>query len=259
MELNKIFIKYRNPNQVIYFGDKKIHLFGISKSSPEFIDSFEKNDGEGFFPEALMRKLVKGETGVVLNPGYFVYNLLVFDKLPLRKSQRDELVNWRVGKIFPENIENHIHDYTLIDKNSVLSILFRRDLRSLIESEALKLGINLVYLGNSTIEILNSLRGVKTLPDFIIEADGNVLLSVFFNNGRLVYIRKMITETGFVSGDEIKKTVAYVEKNYGFKSSSCSLFSAGENKKRILSELIDLKFDIIRFKNSDIRFLPGIK
>ncbi len=261
MELNKIFIKYKNPNQVIYFGDKKIYLFLITNNIPEFVDSFERDHKDEFFLEGITKKLAKVETGIILNPGYFVYNLLSFDKLPYKKKQRDDLVNWRVGKIFPENIENYIHDYTMLDKNSVLSILFRRNLRSSIEEKVFNAGINLISLGNSTVEIINSLRSVKEkeLPDFIIERDGNILLMVFLRGGCPIYIRKMRTENNSVSGNEIKKTITFVEKNYGLKSSSFSLFSVGEDKKSIINELNELKLDNLVFKNSNIRFLPGIK
>ncbi len=259
MELNKIFIRYRNPEQVIYIGDKSIDLFRIIRGNPEMINSFDKGGGEHIFPQLLKRELVNTGTGIILNSDHFVFNMLNFDKIPFRKKQKDDLVNWRVEKIFPENIHNYIHEYFQFNSNTILSVLVRNDLIASLESELRSLGTDLIYSGNSTIEIINSLKNTKERPDFFIEADGRIMLAVFFKEGIPVYIRKMRSGRGADTGDEIHRTVDYVEKNYRFRPVSCSVFAKDEEREPIENSLRDLKLRVAGQKRSDMRFLPGVK
>ncbi|MCK4889228.1 MAG: hypothetical protein KAS97_04800 [Candidatus Aminicenantes bacterium] len=259
MELNRLFIKYKTPEQIIYSGDKKVELFRIKKGVPEKISSYEREKSERFFPVELKNDLINTNTGIILNSGHFVFNLLTFDKIPFRKKQKDDLVNWRVQKLFPENIDSYIHQFIQFDRKTILSVLVRNDLFSEIESEAGDLGAELNYSGNSTLEIMNYLRSRGDHPDFFIESDGSIMLSVFFRDGIPVYIRKMRTVRGIPSGTEIYKTVEYVEKNYGFKPHSCSVFSVDGNGEIIKNELREMKFTLIDHTRSDMRFLPGVK
>lgn len=147
MELSRVFIRYRNPEQVIYYGDRTIDLFRIIKGNPEKINSFERESSERIFPPELKRDLIKTGTGIVLNSDHFVFNMLNFDKIPFRKKQKDDLVNWRVEKIFPENIHNYIHEYFQFDKNTILSVLVRSDLIAALEAEIKSFGIDLAFSG----------------------------------------------------------------------------------------------------------------
>ena len=259
MELNKIFIRYRDPEQVIYFGDRTIDLFRIKKGNPRKINSFERDSGERIFPVELKRDLISTGTGIVLNSDNFVFNMLNFDKIPFRKKQKNDLVNWRVEKIFPENIHNYIHEFFQFDSNTILSVLVKNELIASLEAEIRSLGANLIYSGNSTIEIINSMKNTKKNPDFFIEADGRIMLAVFFKEGIPVYIRKMRSGRGADKGDEILRTVDYVEKNYGFRPISCSVFAKDEEGESIRTSLKDLKFRVIVQERSDMRFLPGVK
>ncbi len=85
------------------------------------------------------------------------------------------------------------------------------------------------------------------------------MLSVFFREGLPVYIRKMRTASGIPGGTEIYKTVEYVEKNYGFKPRSCSVFSVDGHGEIIKNELREMNFALIDHGRSDMRFLPGVK
>lgn len=259
MELNKFFIKYLTPEQFIYFGDKRIELFRIKKGIPGKIRSYERNSGGMIFPEEIKNDLIGINTGIILNPGHFVFNLLTFDNIPFQKRQKDDLVNWRVEKLFPENIDSYIHQFIQFDRHTILSVLVRNELIESIESAAEDMGIELIYTGNSTIEIMNSLRNKKNHPDFFIESDGSIMLAVFFKGGFPVYIRKMRTGGGTDTGSEIFKTVEYVEKNYGYNPRSCSVFSLDGHGDTIKDELKEMKFTLIGHERSDMRFLPGVK
>ncbi len=259
MELNRLFIKYKTPEQIIYSGDKKVELFRIRKGIPERISSYEREKSERFFPVELKNDLINMSTGVILNSGHFVFNLLTFDKIPFRKKQKDDLVNWRVQKLFPENIDSYIHQFIQFDNKTILSVLVRNELLLKIESEAEDLGAELIYSGNSTIEIMNYLRFRGDHPDFFIESDGSIVITVFFREGLPVYIRKMRTVSGIPSGTEVYKTVEYVEKNYGFKPRSCSVFSVDGHGESIKNELREMHFTLIDHDRSDMRFLPGVK
>lgn len=252
-------MKQLTPGQVIYYGDKKIELFRIKNGVPDKIRSYEREPGGKIFPIEMKSDLIGTNTGIILNPGHFVFNLLTFDKIPFRKKFKDDLVNWRVEKLFPENINSYIHQFIQFDRNTILSVLVRNDLIASIESEAEDMGIELIYSGNSTIEIMNSLRNKKDHPDFFIESDGSIILAAFFRGGVPVYIRKMRTGSSIETGSEIFKTVEYVEKNHGYKPRSCSVFSVAGAGDRIKDELNEMKFTLIGFERSDMRFLPGIK
>ncbi len=259
MELNRLFIKYRIPEQVIYAGENEVELFRIKKGVPERINSYESVESDRFFPFRLKNDLINTSTGIILNSGHFVFNLLTFDKIPIRKKQRDDLVNWRVKKLFPENIDTYIHQFFQFDRRTILSLLVRNDLLMRIESEVGELGVEHIYTGNSTIEIMNNSRTRREHPDFFIESDGNIMLAVFFREGIPVYIRKMRSAGGIPGGNEIYKTVEFVEKNYGFKPRSCSVFSADGNGEIIKNELREMKFNLIDPERSEMRFLPGLK
>ena len=64
MELNRLFIKYRIPEQVIYSGDNKIELFRIKKGIPEKISSYEREKGDKFFPLEIKNDLINTNTGL---------------------------------------------------------------------------------------------------------------------------------------------------------------------------------------------------
>jgi len=259
MELNRLFLRYKKPEQIIYIGDRKVYLYRIRKGIPEKINSYDRDGGEVFFPIEMKKDLIRTDTGVVLNPGDFVFNLLSFDMIPFKKKEKYDLVNWRVEKLFPEKIDSYIHEFIQFGRNTILSVLVRRDLITSLESEVSDLGVNLIYSGNSTIEIMNSIRSEKDRPDFFIESDGSIMLSVFFRSGIPVYIRKMRTGRGADVGREIFKTVEYVEKNYDYSPRSCAVFSANGDNLGIQNELKEMKFKLIDHKRPDMRFLPGVK
>jgi len=259
MELNKIFIRYRCPEQVIYFGDNTIDLFRINRGKPVKTGSIAGTVSRSGLPSGLRELLLNVPTGIILNSDHFVFNLLTFEKIPYFRKQRDELVNWRVEKIFPENIHNYIHQSFQFTKNTILSVLVKRDLVRSMEEEVRSLGVNLTYFGNSTIGIINSLRKGDNRPDFFIEADGRTMLGVFFKDGFPVYIRKMRAGRGADTGDEIRRTVGYVEKNYNYRPVTCSVFSTDEGGDAVKSALKELDFRLIGQEREGMRFLPGIK
>ena len=259
MELNKIFLRYRKPDQIIYFGDRTVDLFRINKGKANKISSIERENNKLTFPQELKRGLINTGTGIVLNSDHFVFNMLNFDKIPFRRKQKEELVSWRVEKIFPENIHNYIHEYFQFNKNTILSVLVRKDLVSSLEQEVRSIGVDLIYSGNSTIEIINSLISIKERPDFFIEADGRIMLGVFFKDGIPIYIRKMRAGRGSDTGDEINRTVDYVEKNYGFRPMSCSVFATDDGNELVGNSVKDLGLRLIGQDRSSMRFIPGVK
>ncbi len=259
MELNKIFLKYRKPEQIIYFGDRTVDLFRINKCKAKKISSIERENNKLTFPRELKRDLINTGTGIVLNSDNFVFNMLNFDKIPFWRKQKEELVSWRIEKIFPENIHNYVHEYFQFNKNTILSVLVRKDLVSSLEQEVRSFGADVIYSGNSTIEIINSLISSKERPDFFIESDGRLILVVFFKDGIPVYIRKMRAGRGSDAGDEISRTVDYVEKNYGFRPISCSVFATDNGKELIDNSVKDLGLKLIDQDRSGMRFIPGVK
>ena len=259
MELNKLIIKYRSPGQIIYYGDRTVRLFRFRRGVAEEISSSEKAGTDTLIPSEVKRDLINVPTGLILNPGHFVFNLLTFDKIPFRKKQKNDLVNWRVEKLFPENIDSYIHEFIQFDKTTILSLLVRSELVRSFDDEFQTIGPGLIYTGNSTIEIINNLRNKKEKPDFFIESDGRIMLAVFFRDRLPVYIRKMRSGKGADTREEIKRTVEFVEKNYGFRPVSCSVISADGPADTIQGELDGMNFKVIAQESSDRMFLPGGK
>ena len=137
-------------------------------------------DIDNYGIEEIKRELADKETGLILNSANFIFNILEFEKIPFWEGLRKDLVQWRLQKVFPEDIGLYEHDFFKLDKNKLLSILFKRALKEQLEKTFGENGIQLVYLGNSTIEIMNHLKKLKTGPDFFIEVDKSLSVVVFF-------------------------------------------------------------------------------
>ncbi len=259
MELKSIFIRFRIPEQIIYLGEGETDLFIVKKGVPRKIGSYMKSSQVKVFPDELKRDLINVDTGIILNSGHFVFNLLNFEKIPFMKKQKDELVNWRVRKVFPENINNYHHRFFQFDKNTILSVLIKNDLKLSLENEMIKLNLNLTYFGSSIVEIINSLSVGGTFPDFIIETDGKLMLTIFFKNKIPVYIRKMMIGSEISPENEINKTIGFVRNNYGFSPKYFSIFSSDDNFSELKKRITGDGLSFMPRNHSDRRFLPGVK
>jgi hypothetical protein len=154
------------------------------------------------------------DSGIVFNASPFIYNFFEFDKLPWQKKTLNELVTWRLQKIFPENIEAYDHRFFRLDGKRVLSILVKKALLERIERLFAERRLPLTYIGNSTMEILSRSLRAKSPPDFFLESDQAGCTLVFQNRRSPIYIRKFKSASAADTVDEIAKTVNFVRSNY---------------------------------------------
>ncbi len=226
MDITKYLIQYRRPSQYVYGGENYIEVYKhvdrvfkktqvIENKSLTKLDNYQFDD--------LKRELSGGDTGLVLNSASFIFNILEFDKIPFREELRKDLVNWRLQKVFPEDIAHYHHEFFKLDRNKVLSILFKKELSQQLEELFKSNGISLTYFGNSTVELINNVRKLKPAPDFFVEIDRNLSIIVFLSNTNPFYIRKFRSDKEADTAAEIIKTINYVKNSYGFSPTSYSL------------------------------------
>ena len=165
----------------------------------------------------IAERLQAEDTGIVFNAAPFIYNFFEFDKLPWQKKALRELVAWRLQKVFPESIEAYDHRFFQLDKKRVLSILVKKSLPG--KNGALLFGKAdpLIYIGNSTMEILIRLLRAKVPPDFFIESDAASCTLVFQKGRSPIYIRKFKSGSVADTVEEISKTVHFVRNHYGIE------------------------------------------
>ena len=218
MGLNNFLLPDRLPRQIIYAGDRHCEIFTLAKKRIVRRTriagiTMSELDAERW-PE-IGDQLQPVDTGIIFNSGPFIYNFFEFDRLPWSRKLLRELVAWKLQKIFPENIEAYDHQFFRLNKKRIFSILIKKALLEQIESLFREKRISLIYIGNSTLEILNRLAKLKRPPDFIVEIDDSSCSLVFQNKGLPIYIRKFKIGSRLNMAAEISKTVQFVKNNYG--------------------------------------------
>jgi len=265
MVIDKYLINYKKPGQYIYWGETGVSVYTYSDTQKAFVknrifDSVPLTDIStgGFQPIA--NELAAVETGVLMNSGQFIFNIFDFEKLPLQEKLRTELVEWRLKKVFPENIEDYVHDFSSLSRNRILSILFKRNLKENLERLFRETGISLIFIGNSTVEIINNLVKKKTgTPDFFIEVDGALSMVVFLEKGMPLYIRKFRSEKAEGIVSEVVKTVNFVKNSYTIVPRTYSLVSDpdGLDHHLIHDELSKKELRPLEPGNEEQLFLPA--
>jgi len=218
--IDNFFIRYKTPPQFVYWGENYIDIFRIAESNKTFnkirsIDdcSLTKITVNEF--QDIKRELLDMDTGIILNSGQFIFNIFDFEKIPFQENLAHELVEWRLKKVFPEKIDDYEHSYFKLNKNRILSVLLKKNLKQKIETLFEESGISLTYLGNSTVETVNHITALKKdLPDFFIEIDKDLSIMVFQEKRIPYYIRKFRIDKASDITNEVIKTINYVKTSY---------------------------------------------
>ncbi len=229
MVIDHIFIQYKKPAQYVYWGENYVDIYKASDSGKDFkkTHSFDNVSLSGMntseFGE-IARVLKDVDTGIILNSGPFIFNIFEFEKLPWQEGLKRELVEWRLKKVFPENIADYEHNFFKLDKKRLLSVLFKKSTKEHIENLFQENGISLTYLGNSTVETINHLFKLKKdAPDFFIEIDKGLSISVFLGQSLPYYIRKFRADQAADIVNEVAKTINFVKNSYARVPRTCSL------------------------------------
>ncbi|MCI0470207.1 MAG: hypothetical protein L0Y73_00950 [Candidatus Aminicenantes bacterium] len=262
MDVTKFFINYRKAAQYIYGGENYIEIYKRQEGSFKKTKTFEKKsllNVDSYDIEELKKELAPVETGILLNSGYFIFNIFEFDRIPFHEEMRKDLVAWRVQKVFPEDIEQYEHDFFKLDRKKILSILFKKSLKQNLEQLFAGQGIRLLYIGNSTIEIINNVRNLRPAPDFFIEIDKNLCIVVFRGNSVPFYIRKFRSDKEADIAVEIIKTVNFVKNSYQFVPVNYLVVvnSPGFQAETFRGQLSELNLNELTFNYKKKIFLPA--
>jgi hypothetical protein len=267
MVIEDFFIHYQLPAQYLYWGENYVDLYRFTDTEKTFtkIASLENVSAAAIQADQfrdIARQLLKVDTGVVLNSGQFIFNIFEFEKIPWQDSTRKELVEWRLKKVFPENIGDYVHDFFKLSKNRILSILLKKSLKEKIEGLFRENGISLVHLGNSTVEIINHVgRLKKGAPDFFIEIDNTLSLTVFQDHSLPFYIRKFRGAQATDIVNEVVKTINFVKNSYAKTPRTFSLLVRRfpEDARLIKDELSRRELLPLELKRDRPFIFPKIK
>jgi len=231
MVIDKYFIHYKKPGQYLYWGENYLDFFAVptTEKHTKKIKSFEGVSLAQATPEAfqeIAREIPAVETGVFLNSSQFIFNIFEFEKVPFQEKLKRELVEWRLKKVFPENIDDYEHHFYQLTRNRVISVLFKKIVKEKIQELFENNRIPLIHIGNTTIEVINYMAKQKNkAPDCFIQIDKGLALAVFLQLGLPYYIRKFRFDQVEDLTAEIEKTVNYVKNSYNKTPASLSVIT----------------------------------
>ncbi len=268
MAIDNFFIRCKTPAQYIYWGENYVDIFRRSdpgktfKRTRTFDDiSLAKVTADDL--RDMAGELLKVDTGIILNSGPFIFNFFEFEKFPFWQNQGRELVEWRLKKVFPENLEEYEHDFFRLNKKRILSILLKKGLKEKIETLTRETGISLTYLGNSTVEIMNHMAGLaglkKNAPDFFVEIDKNLSITVFLDQSLPYYLRKFRSDQAPDIINEVVKTINFVKSSYAKVPRTCSLLVRGSDAdlNLVSDELAKMDILPLDLKNKEQFIFPA--
>jgi len=219
MVIENILLHYKTPSQYIYWGENGMDVYHIPVTGKTFkkTKNYPVPGIVDITPtqfQEISRELLSLDTGIMLNSSQFVFNVIEFEKIPFQEKMRRDVIEWRLKKIFPENIDDYEHKYFKLSKKRVLSVLFKKVYKEKIESLFAETNIPVIFIGNSTIEVLNRARSMRrTFPDFFIEIDKALSIIIFMNKGVPFYIRKFRSNQASGVVSEVNKTVNFIKNS----------------------------------------------
>ena len=233
MVVEKLFIAYRRPRRICLIGEGRWDCFQINGNRFQRIHSVATTGMLGVparEENRLRAVLGNREWGVVLRSDSFIFNIFDFERLPFREKSRRDVTEWRLQKIFPEDISRFDHRVFPLGRNRVLSVLLPVAERERLTAWFRERNIPLIFMGNSTMELMNHLwRHLilpwgKEKPKILVEIDHNLVVVVFQEKMRPYYIRKFRCESSADFMAEMRKTREYVRSNYHQEPESVGYF-----------------------------------
>ncbi len=271
MVITKIFTPLKKPEQFVYSGEEHLEVYSLVKGKCKSTAVLENTNIFKAGKEELARVkqgLTGGNSsvGLVLNSGNFIFNIFEFEKIPLLEERRRDLIEWRLQKVFPEKIDLYDHQYFMISKKKVMSVLFKREFLEKIEALFKGNGLELIFIGNSTMQLLNYFWGSwlpgnrNGEPDFLVELDDSLTTIVFQDKSVPYYLRKFRCDKDNDLSEEVARTLNFVKTTYSRQPSTYSLFATRPKPglELLKEKLLDSNIRQIGGKIQKPLFLPGI-
>lgn len=262
MGLENLFLHYKNPHQFIYIGDDYFELYESDRGSIKKVSTIESISVFDLTTDEFLKIISKfkgKETGIILNSAHFIFNIFEFDKIPFREKLKRDLIDWKIKKVFPENIDHYEHEYFKLNKNRILSIMFKKSLKERIEHLTANNDFSITYLGNSTVEIMNNIFKSNQKPNFFVEMDKQLSIIVFQDHSIPFYIRKFRVEKKDDVFEELEKTFHFVKNSYSIIPQSFTLVSniSPSFLNTIRDKLSSIDMREMDFSEKKVLFLPG--
>jgi len=261
----------KKPDQYVYSGEGHLEVYSLVKGKYKSTAVLENTNIFKAGNEEIARVkqgLTGGNAGVglVLNSGNFIFNIFEFEKIPLMEDRRKDLIEWRLQKVFPEKIDLYDHQYFKISQNKIMSVLLKRDLLEKIEALFKDNGLELIFIGNSTVQLLNHFWGSWLPgkrgdgPDFFVELDDSLTTIVFQDKSVPYYFRKFRSDKDGDLAEEVARTLNFVKTTYSRQPSTYSLLATRPKPglEPLKEKLQEAKIRQIGGKIQKPLFLPGI-
>ncbi len=209
MVLTEHIIGYKMPERILLSGKTFLELYRKEKGKATIQNRWDGGVVNRDVLQSLFRSTGTGDTGVVLSGDKFIYNILEFDKLPVRFNQKKEMVEWRLSKVFPGDPGEYDHQIVTLDRKSVLSVLLPAVIRQNTESSFQEADLKEIYIGNSFLEMCNMFS--RSAPNSMMIELGDGYCVVGFGKP-LTYVRKFNSpDLNSVIG-ELDRTAKHINK-----------------------------------------------
>lgn len=227
MDLIEKYLPHELPGRYVYISHALFRMIkGTNQGSLEYKDLFvqdsDPGDPRSESGGALSAFFNGRACGVLFDPVHFIYNLFEFDHIPFSIKKQRELIEWKLQKVFPEEIGNYIHHFFKISGKTVFSILIKKKTVQRVESFFQNLGKTVTYIGSPTLEIMRRISHGKNGADFFIEISPTVFVLCFQKDRRLFYIRKSKYSSPEMIIEEIQKTCQFISNQFNWKPVSFS-------------------------------------
>ena len=235
MGLIRKYIPLHHPCRLFHAGEERLSYLELVKNRVarrrEFLP-FVPTEPASLAVTDIAREVGKGEAALILPSTHFIFNVFEFDRLPWAAAPRDELIRWKLEKVFPENLDLYHHHAAVIARRHVLSILIRRSLVDQCEEAFARAGLELTEIACSTVTAASALLPRRSCADLWLEMDGAANLLFSSSRGRPLYIRKFRTGDTAETVAEVTRTAEYITNNYQLTPRSFQLVSLDEERKR---------------------------
>lgn len=242
MDLEKWFFPDQIPEQMLYLGEESGLLLQRSRDG-RWRDAHRLTHGLSDLPAIVaLPGLKKGPIGLTINPNPFVFNVFNFEApLPLHPRKRNELIEWRLQRVFPDSPAEMMKPYLVFKRRTVLSTLINRETVLACEHHFGSLGFPVTFVGCSSVSAIGKSAAVSQDPLMILEQEGQLLMVTLVQGGIPLFVRKIRFSQSRELVPALQKTIAFVSEQQGVATRNYLKSPLGGNAMTWLEELEEIK------------------